>query len=85
MYNKIKKALIDMVFEFKELERVEFPNGVVIGETLRVKKSAYVEIYIELAENGEIEVWDEKGNHLFTVHKKEMYLMLFELGWIMNN
>ena len=42
-------------------------------------------VYVEIAGNGEIEVWGEAGNHLFTIHKKETFLMMFELGWILNN
>ena len=85
MYNKVKKALNDMAYDFKEYERVEFSNGVVIGKGFNVEKSLDKKVYIEIAGNGEIEVWGETGNHLFTIHKKETFLMMFELGWILNN
>ena len=38
MYNKVKKALNDMAYDFKEYERVEFSNGVVIGKGFNVEK-----------------------------------------------
>lgn len=40
MYNKVKKALTGMAYNFKECERVEFSNGVVIRNAFSVEKSA---------------------------------------------
>lgn len=85
MYNKVKKALNDMGYGFNEFERVEFSNGVVIGMGFRTEKHFGEKVYVEITGDGEIEVWGEAGNHLFTIHKKETYLMMFELGWIMRD
>lgn len=84
MYNKVKKALEDMAYDFKEYKRVEFSNGVVIEEVFGVEKSLYERVYIEIIGNGGIEVWGKEGNLLFNIVKKETFLMMFELGWMLN-
>lgn len=83
MYNKVKKALIDMGYFFNEFERVDFSNGVVLGKGFRIEKSFGENVYLEITGEGELEMWGEAGDYLFTIRKKETYLMMFELGWIM--
>lgn len=85
MYNKVKKALIGMGYVFNEFERVEFSNGVVLGTCLETKKCFGKKVYLEITGDGKLEMWGEAGNHLFTISKKETYLMMFELGWIMRD
>lgn len=84
MYNKVKKVLNAMGYCYREFEKVEFSNGhLVIGKGFKVEKTFSEKVYIEITDCGEIDVWDEQGNHCFTVRKKETYLMMFELGLIM--
>lgn len=85
MYNKVKKALNDMGYCYREFEMVEFSNGLVIGKGFNVEKSFGEKVYIEITACGEIDVWEEQGIHSFTVRKKEIYLMMFELGWILRD
>lgn len=79
MYNKVKKALKSMAYDFKEYEKVVFENGVTLLNAFNVDN-----IYIEIGTNA-IDLWSINGKHKFTIHKKEFYLMMFELGWIFGN
>lgn len=83
MYNKVKKALIGMGYVINEFERAEFSNGVVIGRGFRIEKRIGENVYLEITGDGELEMWGEAGDYLFTIYKKETYLMMFELGWIL--
>lgn len=85
MYNKVRKALTNMVYIFKEFDKVEFSNGNRIGKCFSVERRLGENVYVEITDSGELEVWGDTCNHLFTVHKKEIFLMMFELGWILNN
>lgn len=85
MYNKVRKALNDMGYIFKECDKVEFSNGIRIRKCFRVERHLGEIVYVEITDNGELEVWGEACNHLFTVRKKEIFLMMFELGWILND
>ena len=86
MYNKVKKALENMAYTFSEAESMRFKNGVKLSEGFQVEKTYQERVYVEIAKNGDIEVWNGlTGEHLFTIRKKETYLMMFELGWVLNN
>lgn len=78
MYNKVKKALIGMGYVINE-----FSNGVVIGRGFRIEKRIGENVYLEITGDGELEMRGEAGDYLFTIYKKETYLMMFELGWIL--
>lgn len=85
MYNKIKKALDTMAYNYKEYDCVRFSNGVVIRNPLLIEKSYNKKVYVNISDGGEIDVWTECGKYLFTVYKKEMFLMMFELGTILGD
>lgn len=86
MYNKVKKALESMAYDFMECESMRFKNGVKLSEGFQVKKSYTERVYIEIAGEGDIKVWNGlTGEYLFIIRKRETYLMMFELGWVLNN
>ena len=80
MFKKIEKVLNDMAYDYECFESVEFANGVKLRNSLKVK-----DMFIEVEEYENIEVWSLEGKHLFTIRKKSFYQMMFELGWICGN
>lgn len=86
MYNKVKKCLESMAYGFVECESVEFNSGIKLSNGFWVYASARKELYVEISDNGDIDVWDYKsGKHDYTIGKKEVYVMMFHLAWILNN
>ena len=86
MYNKVKKCLKIMGYGFLENDRVEFRNGMALEKGFMVEKSYYDKVYIEIYDNGDIVVWsytDERP--VYYISKKEDYLMMFQLGCILNS
>ena len=77
MYKKVKKALESMGYDFLEFEKVEFENGITVLDVFQVGN-----LYIEIG-TPDIEIWSMDGKIAFIISKKEFYLMMFELGWIL--
>lgn len=80
MFKKIEKVLNDMAYDYKCFESVKFDHGLKLRSCFKVK-----DMFIEVEEDENIEVWSLEGKHLFTIRKKPFYQMMFELGWICGN
>ena len=51
-----------------------------------VYKSDNKQAYIEISNNGDIDIWDYKeGKHDYSIEKQEVYVMMFQLAWALNN
>lgn len=86
MYNKVKKCLESMVYDFTECECVELNNGIKLGTGFYVEKNYLNRVYVEICEDGSINVWEPTTcSYLYTINKKETYVMMFELAWCLNN
>lgn len=82
MYNKVKKCLTSMCYNFTECESVEIPDYVKLQNGFQFSNG----IYIEVTNNGNIEIWNvTKRKHKFTINKSETYIMMFQLGWCLEN
>lgn len=86
MYNKVKKCLESMGYDFVECESMELSIGITLSNGFWLNKSYHKEVYIEISESGDIDTWDYKsGKHEYTIKKEEIYIMMFKLAWVLNN
>lgn len=86
MYNKVKKCLAQMGYDFVECEFMELNIGIRLSNGFWLNKSYNKEAYIEISNNGDIDIWDYKnGKHDYTIRKQEVYVMMFQLAWTLNN
>ena len=85
MYNKVKKCLESMGYEFFECKRVELSTGFTLSNGFRLDKP-YKEVYIEMDDNGDINIWDYKnGSLVYIIINAALYVMTFELACVLNN
>ena len=85
MYSKVKKCLESMGYEFFECKRVELNTGVILSNGFRLDKP-YKEVYIEMDDNGDINIWDYKnGSLVYIIINAALYVMMFELACVLNN
>lgn len=85
MHNKVKKCLESMGYTFFECERVELNTGFILSNGFRLDKP-YKEVYIEMADNGDINIWDYKSGSLeYIIINEALYVMMFGLACILNN
>lgn len=85
MYNKVKKCLESMGYEFFECERVELNTGFTLSNGFRFDKP-YKEVYIEMYANGDINIWNYKSGSLeYIIINAEFYVMMFQLACVLNN
>ena len=83
MYDKVKKSLESMAYGFRECERVEFKNGVSVTNGFSMEDH---DIYIEISDKGDINVWRcSTGEYMFEIKKQPVYIMMFQLAWIIEN
>ena len=87
MYNKVKKCLESMGYDFVECESAELNTGTKLLKGFWINKSyRHKELYIETYNSGEIAIWNyESGDLLYCIPKKEVYVMMFNLAWALNN
>ena len=86
MYNKVKKCLECMGYKFLECDRVELRNGLALTNGFLIEKSYYDKVYIEIYDSGIIVIWDYMDvRPLYVISKKEDYVKMFYLAWILSN
>lgn len=87
MYNKVKKCLESMAYDFVECESAELKSGIKLSKGFWINKNYHnKELYIETYDSGEIAIWNyESADLLYHIPKKEVYVMMFELAWALNN
>lgn len=96
MYNKVKKCLESIGYEFTQFERLNLSNGLaltngflvekVYHDKVRLAKSYHADLYIEIYDSGYIVIWSlNDGRPLYIISKKEDYISLFHLAWVLNN
>ena len=86
MYDKVKKCLESVGYEFIEINVVESPNGLTVEKGFLVEKSRYGKVYIEIYDSGNITIWSYRdGTPLHVISKKEDYVKMFYLAWLLSN
>lgn len=86
MYNKVKKALNSMAYDFVTSGQAELRNNVKVGVGFIIKKSSKCYLYVETCDNGDIKVYNTStGKCLYLIKKAEVYIMMFQLASVINN
>ena len=77
MYNKVKKCLESMVYGFVECESVELKTGIKLSKGFwGIMPHRHKELYIDISDNGYIDIWDYKsGEHYYSIKKKKENFM----------
>lgn len=86
MYKKVINCLKEMLFDYRELDKVIFnTKDFTIRNVIEVEKENSDIIYLEFKTDGSIWAYDLHGNYQYEVRPDCAYKMTFELSWLLNN